>query len=719
MLQATTLPQTMPQRFTTGPRPTGLCVPELFFNRELSWLEAHAQLLEEAEDPSTPILERVKLLSFFSDKMDDFFMVRVADLQKQAVEARVAKDRHPDGLHPRAQLDAIARRTRQLLAQTYRCWSDSLRPALGAAGIHILNHDELNESQLHAVETFFQQVAFPLLTPMAIDPSHPKPVFRNRAIYVAALLSRRNVRGPQQLFAVVSLPQSLPRLVPVGGTGESAFVFLEDVITARMPKLFGGFDVVEWTTFRLTRDSDMASPPPEAGDIMQVLEMRLKARQRAQAVRLEIVGSTLSPLTRRLIEAETNRDLASAEEGSGVYLVPGPLDLGGLAPLAAIEGRNELRYPPVPCPPSPRKKRRQPENMFAKIASGDILLHHPYQSFDPVTEFVNQAARDPDVLSIGQTLYRTSGDSELVAPLIRAAENGKQVTAIVELKARFDEAANVRWAREMQRAGVHVVFGFADLKTHCKLLMIVRQEPDGPKGYVHLATGNYHHTALPYTDLGLFTADADIVADAGAVFNMLTGYAHKRRWRKLIVAPDNLHRRTIQLIEEQAQRARDGKSARIFAKLNSLGDPQVIEALYRASQNGVPIDLVVRGVCGIRPGIPGVSENIRVRSIVDRFHEHSRLFVFGPDAAAKVFLSSADWMPRNFHRRVEIMFPVENAELREHIVREIVPAYLRDNTKSRMLRTDGTYTRAIPASDDTPYRCQQDLIHVYCDDKTE
>jgi polyphosphate kinase len=383
-----------------------------------------------------------------------------------------------------------------------------------------------------------------------------------------------------------------------------------------------------------------------------------------------------------------------------------------MSELARLQGFDQLRDPPV-SPQTPRGIRRRGDDLFATISRRDILLHHPYDTFDTVVDFVSRAANDPKVLAIKQTLYRTSGDSPITRALIAAAEHGKHVTALVELKARFDEANNVSWARQLERAGVHVVFGFLDLKTHCKLSLVVRQEGANLRRYVHLGTGNYNPTtALIYTDLGLITANEDIVSDASALFNLLTGYSQGHRWRKLVVAPTDLQRRTIELIEEQAERARQGQPSRIFAKLNAVVDHRVIEALYRASQAGVPIDIIDRGVCGLRPGLPGISENIRVRSIVDRFLEHSRIYVFGPDSDAKVYLSSADWMPRNFYRRVEVMFPIEAAELKDRVLHEIVPAYLLDSVKSRLLQPDGTYLRIQPAPGEPPYRCQERLLSL-------
>jgi polyphosphate kinase len=686
-------------------------LPEHFVNRELSWLDFNARVLEEAEDATNPLLERVKFLSIFSSNLDEFFMVRVAGLREQAFGNGAPQDYTPDGMRPLAQLQLICTRTQELVAAQYRCWNNAVLPQLAEQGVRLLRYDELNDEQREALARFFQQRAFPILTPMAVDPAHPSPHYHNRSLYVAAMLERRRGLGPKQMFAVVQVPHVLPRLVPVGQAGSHHFMLLEDAMSAWLPELFGGFAVLAWTTFRITRDSDIELLEQESDDMLRLIEDRLKARQHGEAVRLELAADASDELSRLIIDEEYVRD-NSPEGYSEVYRIPGPLDLTAMIELTKLQGLDQLRDPPV-FPQTPRGIRRRSDDLFTTISRRDILLHHPYDTFDTVVDFVSRAANDPKVLAIKQTLYRTSGDSPITRALIAAADNGKHVTALVELKARFDEANNVSWARQLERAGVHVVFGFLDLKTHCKLSLVVRQEGNNLRRYVHLGTGNYNPTtALIYTDLGLFTADEDICADASALFNLLTGYSQGHQWRKLVVAPTDLQRRTIQLIEEQADLARRGQPSRIFAKLNALVDHRVIEALYRASQAGVPIDIVDRGVCGLRPGLPGISDNIRVRSIVDRFLEHSRIYVFGPDSDAKVYLSSADWMPRNFYRRVEVMFPIEAAELKDRILHEIVPAYLLDNVKARLIQPDGGFVRAQSAPGEAPYRCQERLLSL-------
>ena len=685
---------------------------EYFINRELSWLEFNARVLEEAQNPSTPLLERVKFLSIFSSNLDEFFMVRVSGLREQAFGDGAPQDFNPDGLNPIHQLRLISERTRELVAAQYACLADHVLPALANEGIRIVPHHEVAGSE--ALSNYFSETVFPIITPMAIDPSHPRPRYHNRGLYLAASLRRRKGLGPKYLFAVVQIPQVLPRLVPVRDEKKHTFVRLEELVAARLPELFGGFDVESHCSFRITRDGDLDVLEQESDDMLRMIEERLRQRRQADAVRLEISQDADDELYQTIRDHEHLRD-GSQRDSSGyseVYRVPGPIDLTGLMPLVGHPDCEHLRDRPF----SPRRApglRRHGEDLFDAIARRDILMHHPYDDFSPVVEFIRRAADDPQVLAIKQTLYRTSGDSPIVQSLMKAAESGKHVTAMVELMARFDEAANVDWARQMERSGVHVVYGFMDLKTHTKVALVARQEADSVRRYVHLSTGNYNPaTALIYTDLGLFTADEDITADASALFNLLTGYSQGHPWRKLTIAPDHLHERTIDLIDEQTSRAQKGKPASIIAKLNSIVDHRVIEALYRASQAGVSIDLIVRGICCLRPGIPGISDNIRVVSIVDRFLEHSRIFVFGEGESAKVFLSSADWMPRNFYRRVEVMFPIEAPSLKKRILREILPAYLKDNVRARDLASDGTYRVKTPTEGEPPFRCQHELLQL-------
>ncbi|MCC7474214.1 MAG: polyphosphate kinase 1 [Pirellulales bacterium] len=690
---------------------------EHFINRELSWLEFNARVLEEAEDASNPLLERAKFLAIFASNLDEFFMVRVAGLREQAFGELLPQDPPADGVKPLVQLQRIAARTEQLVGQQYACWNQAIVPALAAAGIRLHKVAALEAPDLKSLDKYFRQIVYPVLTPMAIDPAHPSPRFHNRGLYLAARLERVSGLGPARLFAVVQVPQVLPRLVPVVEDDKQNFVLLEDLVASRLPDLFGGYRILDHGTFRITRDMDVNLLEQEADDLLRSIESRLRARQRTEAVRLEI-SAGMHPAVRKMLVTE--EELHDSTKGAGglpsadyneVYAVEGPLDMTCLHELISRIDRKDLRDPPfVPRPPEDLYDYRE---LFAEIADHDILLHHPYESFAPVLDFIQLAARDPQVLAIKQTLYRTSGgDSPVIRALAEAAENGKHVTALVELKARFDEANNITWARHLERAGVHVVFGFMGLKTHGKVAMVVRKEGKKVRRYVHLSTGNYNpNTALVYSDLGLFTADKVMADDVSALFNFLTGYSQNHSWQKLVIAPTDLKRRTLELIGEQTRRAREGKKTRILAKLNSLVDRQTIEALYEASRAGVPIELLVRGICCLRPGLPGISENIRVTSIVDRFLEHTRIFVFGEGTKQQIFLSSADWMPRNFDRRVEVMFPVEDEKIRRRIIDEIIAIHLADNQRTRILQPDGTYTR--PKSDGAePRRAQQDLLFM-------
>lgn len=685
--------------------------PEHFINRELSWLEFNARVLEEAQDSTNPLLERVKFLSIFSSNLDEFFMVRVAGLREQVFGGVAAQDVPADGLRAMTQLLRISQRTRELVNDQYACFNDAILPELASENVNIIPQQDLDKSQKKLVNEFFRQRAFPILTPMAIDPSHPSPRFHNRGLYMVALLHRTSGLGPTDLFAVVQLPQVLPRFVRLGPTGVNDFILLEEILTAKSPELFGGYEIAHHAFFRVTRDMDYDLLDQEGDDLLQVIEQRLRKRQHSEAVRLEVDSRINRDLLGMIVEEENlhTKLEVDGEKYSEVYRVDGMLDMTSLMELVQLNTNRELVYKPF----EPRHPvgLRPKDDLFSEIAEHDILLHHPFDAFDPVVRFIETAAEDVNVLAIKQTLYRTSGDSPIVRALIQAAENGKHVTALVELKARFDEANNIVWARQMENAGVHVVYGFMDMKTHCKLALVVRQEGKKVRRYVHLGTGNYNpSTAKLYTDLGLFTSNRYFADDTTALFNFLTGYSQGHEWTKLIVAPQSLRRSTIELIREQADRARTGKSSRIFAKLNSLVDQDTIEALYDASQAGVPIELVVRGVCCLRPGLPGISESIQVRSVVDRFLEHSRIMIFGAGQKPKVLLSSADWMPRNFERRVEVMFPIESPSLIQRICKEIVPIYLNDNARARVLKSDGTYERVVPWNGEAEHRSQYDLL---------
>jgi polyphosphate kinase len=654
-------------------------------NRELSWLSFNERVLAEASDPSVPLGERFKFQSIVASNLDEFFMVRVAGL-KQAVAGGVVET-GADGMLPAEQLTAISARAHAMVNALYRNWQQEIAPGLAnEAGIAILRPAQLNAEQKSFLEGRFRKDVWPVLTPLAVDQGHPFPVLRNRSLNLAILLHKEKSRVNRRhaIVAVVQVPAVLPRLVevPAAAPGEAAFVLLEDVITMHVGDLFPGFRVVGCSAFRVTRNFDLSIDEDEADDLLKTIQKELRRRERGQAVRLEIAADIPAELEGFL------REVLRLERDD-VYSVDGPLHLADLAPLYGRDVLWDLKDEPfVPQMVAPLLDAGDP---FRVIAERDVLLHHPYESFDHVVEFISEAASDPAVLAIKQTLYRTSVDSPIIRALIRAAENGKQVTAVVELKARFDEGPNIAWARVLEEAGVHVVYGLVGLKTHCKMSLVVRREAGAIKRYVHMSTGNYNpSTARLYGDISFFTAREAFADDAGALFNLLTGYASPPSWKRFSVAPVGLSTRVVELIDRERG---FGPKGRIVAKMNSLVDPEVIRALYRASQAGVKIDLLVRGICCLRPGVPGVSENITVTSVVDRFLEHARIFHFEAGGKREVYLSSADWMPRNFIRRVEIMFPIEDEGLRERLVNEVLGTMLGDNVKAWRLGPDGAYQR--------------------------
>ena len=672
---------------TVSEKDSKLIGPEHFINRELSWLEFNARVLEEAEDETNPLLERVKFLSIFSSNLDEFMMVRMSTVRSQLQGLAEPEDRVPEQLTIEQLFDQAHTRTHELVARQYECLNQQVMPRLAQEGIRLLLPDELSAEQKTFMETYFRQTVFPVLTPMAIDPSHPTPHLRSRGLYLAAMIEQRWARagGPKRLLAAVQLPTVLPRLIRLPG-GANHFILLEQVVASRLDQLFGGSDVACWTTMRITRDADLDIDGDQVlHDLSQAVEEGLKALRHREVVRLEVAAGT----NEKLMDSICGPMKLSRQE---IYEIDGPLDLTAFMDWHGLPGYAHLRDEPFTA--------RRPQGLeegtdfFRTIRQRDVLIHHPFESFNCVVEFLTQAANDPDVLAIKQTLYRAGSESPVIRALIGAAEKGKNVTAVVELLARFDEQSNVNWARQLERAGVHVVYGFVDLKTHCKVTLVVRREGDKLRRYVHLGTGNYNATtARLYTDFGLFTCRRRFGEDATALFNFLTGYSRGHTWQRLTISPQDLHARTIQLIHRETQKATEGTGGRIFAKLNALVDPEVIEALCRASRAGVQISLLVRGSCCLRPGIPGVSENIRVFSILDRFLEHSRIYVFGQGDDADVFLSSADWMPRNFQRRVEMMFPVIEPALKRRILNFILPTLLADNVKTREMSPDGKYHR--------------------------
>ncbi|HVR64464.1 MAG TPA: polyphosphate kinase 1, partial [Polyangia bacterium] len=666
----------------------------LFINRELSWLEFNGRVLEEARDPAVPLLERLKFLTIVASNLDEFFMVRVAGL-KQQLSGNVAET-PPDGLTAAQQLSAVSARAHAMVAEQYRQWKTDIAPGLEQAGVRMVRPGQLTGEQRATFLSYFSREVWPVLTPLAVDPGHPFPILRNRSLNLAILLhkEREKVARRETIIAVVQVPSVLARVmeVPVAGvvpaTADGApphrfsFLLLEDLIAMQAGELFPGFRVVGCSAFRVTRNFDLSIDEDEADDLVKTIQKELRRRERGSAVRLEIAHDSPPEVVGFL-------RTALRLENDDVYLIDGPLHLADLGPIYARDDLREFKdeaFSPQIVPPL-----QEYDDIFRVIAQRDILLQHPYESFEDVVEFISEAASDPNVLAIKQTLYRTSADSPIVRALIRAAENGKQVTAVVELKARFDEAPNIQWARTLEDAGVHVVYGLIGLKTHCKVALVVRREGQHIKRYVHLSTGNYNpSTARIYGDLSYFTARDAYADDAGALFNLLTGYSSPPSWKRFAVAPLGLHERIIALIEREAAL---GGRGRIVAKMNALVDAAVIKALYRASQAGVSIDLIVRGICCLRPGVPGVSDNIRVVSVVDRFLEHARIFYFENGGKREVYLSSADWMPRNFLRRVEVMFPIDDDGLRDRVVNEILETTLADNVKARRLLADGSYVR--------------------------
>ena len=664
--------------------------PKLFINRELSWLEFNGRVLEEAEDHTLPLLERLKFYSIVGSNLDEFFMVRVAGL-KQQLASGVA-DTRADGMLPQEQLAAIALRTHTMMAGHDKVWAEISAELSGQQRLQILSPSELNPDQVAAGRAHFVNQVFPALTPLAVDPGHPFPHLRNKSLNVAVSLQpqqlgrKRRRETPESSLAVVQVPGVLGRLVRLpAAADQNAFILLEALIGAHAGDLFPGYQVLHTTAFRVTRNWDLAVDEEESEDLLSTIQDELRRRDRGAAVRLEI-ASNAGPE----IERELTRSLHL--DASDVYRMAGPLQPSDLMALGDFDPRPELRVEPL-VPAVPRLL--QGSSVFDLVEQQDVLLHHPYESFEPVVRFIEEAADDPNVLAIKQTLYRTSGDSPFVRALSKAAENGKQVTAIVEIKARFDEANNIAWARRLEENGVHVVYGLIGLKTHCKVALVVRRVNGEIRRYVHLGTGNYNpNTARQYTDLSFFTSRAQFAYDVSALFNMLTGYSEAPKWARLSAAPIDLQKKVISLINREADRARKGEPARIVAKLNALVDPSVIRALYAANAAGVETMLQVRGICCLRPGVPGVSDKIRVVSVVDRFLEHSRVLAFGVGEKTEVYLSSADWMPRNFIRRVEVMFPIESVPLKTRLLEEVLGAGLRDNVKARELQADGSYTRA-------------------------
>lgn len=654
---------------------------KVFINRELSWLEFDARVLGEAEDVLNPLFERLKFLSITASNLDEFFMVRVASLKDMVNAGYTKKD--IAGMTAAEQLAALDDRTHAFVKRQYKIYNDELVPALAREGFHIIgSHEELTHEQEIFVDKYFHEDVYPVLTPMAVDSSRPFPLIRNKTLNIAALLKKKNGDDGTE-FATVQVPSVLPRFVRLPGE-QDTIILLEEIIERNIDKLFLNYDILCAYPYRIMRNADLSIDEEDAADLLKEIEKQLKKRQWGQAIRLEVQGNIDKQLLKRL-KSELNIT------DSDIYRIDGPLDLTFLMKLYGSFDYAKLKTPKYM--PAPVPELMNGKNIFEAVRDGDILLHHPYQTFDPVVDFVRQAANDPGVLAIKQTLYRVSGNSPIVAALAAAAENGKQVSVLVELKARFDEENNIIWARKLEQAGCHVIYGLVGLKTHSKITLVVRREEDGIRRYVHLGTGNYNDsTAKLYCDMGLFTCSPAIGEDATAVFNMLSGYSEPVGWNKLSLAPLWLRDRFHYLVEREIRHAREGQEAHIIAKMNSVCDKDIIELMYRASKAGVKIELIVRGICCLIPQLEGVSENITVRSIVGTFLEHSRIFYFENGGNPEIYMASADWMSRNLDRRVEIMFPVEDAKLKKE-VKHILDVQLADNVKAQLMQPDGSYVR--------------------------
>ena len=678
--------------------------PKNFINRELSWLEFNRRVLEEAQDQRQPLIERVKFLTIVSSNLDEFFEIRVAGI-KQQIESETS-DVGPDGLSPSEVFDRIQKTVRQLVAAQYTLWNSDFLPELAKNGIYVREIAELPTKRAAWAHRYFLQEVVPMLTPLAVDASHPFPHLLNRSHNL--LVRAKTRRGSEPLHAIVQVPRVVPRLIlmPRGKGADEPweYIYLASLIKQHIGELFPGLILDGVHAFRVTRNSDLYIDDEEAENLLRTIEHELRRSSRGNAVRLEVEADCPKDFLSLLLEFF---NLSEAD----AYKLDGPLSMTHLQPLVANDAFGKLKDRPF----QPSRDPALPPHVdfFEVLRRQDVLLHHPYDSFDQIVELIEKAAKDPQVLAIKMTLYRTSGDSPIVGALISAANAGKQVTAIVELRARFDEAMNIQWARRLEEAGAHVIYGVVGLKTHCKMLLIVRRDADRLRHYVHLGTGNYHsRTARIYTDFSLLTSESKLTEEVATVFNTLTGLAGYPGLKKLMVAPFDMHSRLIQCIERERDNARAGKPARIVAKLNALVDQEMIEKLYEASCSNVTIDLIVRGICCLRPKIPDLSENIRVISIVGRFLEHSRMYYFENAGDPVVYLSSADWMPRNFYRRIEVAFPVETPALRDQVTNDVIPTFLHDRVKSRELQPDGTYRRLQPEGPEPSRQAQWQFREV-------
>ena len=670
--------------------------PEYYINRELSWLDFNHRVLEEAQDERNPLLERVKFIAIVANNLDEFFEVRIAGLMQ--LHESGARSNRPDQLSPDEMLRRCAEKAHQLVQDQDECWNQDLLPALAAEGIHIWESNKLTGEHRKFIKQYWEEELEPILTPIVVDPAHPFPRVLNKALCIGALLKSKG----QTMLGVVTVPRVLPRILRLPDRGgQIHFVTLAGIMDALLSELFRGYRLLASGPFRVTRNGDLYVNEEEADNLLEEIAEQLKNRRKGDAVRLEISNKASDRLVTLLQrQFELHDDL--------VYRVDGPVNFNRFMALYKEVPRPDLKdesFTPVKRSPS-----ETPESFFKTIRKQDILLHHPYDSFSTVTDFIRMAAIDPKVLAIKQTIYRTGDDSQVAQALIDAAERGKEVTVMVELKARFDEEANIEWAKRLEESGVHVIYGVMGMKTHCKLSMLVRRDEDHLRRYAHLGTGNYNQTTAGlYTDLGLITARPDITVEVAEVFNLLTAQHRKTSFQKLLVAPEGLMKGMLHRIDREIEHARKGEPAAIIAKMNGLMDPRIIRGLYQASQAGVQIDLIVRGICCLRAGLPGISENIRVYSIIGRFLEHSRVFYFANGGDEEIWLGSADWMNRNLRNRVEVVFPIEDEDLKKRVYRELLEFALMDRVKSRMMQSDGTYSRRQPAASE-PLFCLQDAL---------
>lgn len=660
-----------------------------YINRELSWLEFNQRVLEEAKDESNPLFERLKFLAIMASNLDEFFMVRVGSLWDQ-VQANF-KEKDPSGLTPIEQLESIGESTHKMSSEQQECYNNTILPCLRKEYIYILSLNELSDRDKAYIEKYYNSYVFPVLTPMVVDKSRPFPLILNKSLNIALLLEHRENKE-ETIFATVQVPSVLKRLVEISTEDNSKkFVLLEDIIKLNINSLFVGYKVMAMGAYRLTRNADLSIDEEGAEDLLETIEQSIKLRRWGATIKLEYERAMDDRILAIIKEEEEIED-------KSLYEVKGPLDLTFLFKLYATEGYSHLKFKDIKSVIS--RDLLQSEDIFQVISNRDIVLHHPYESFDSIVELIKAAAKDPQVLAIKQTLYRVSGKSPIVEALAEAADNGKQVTVLLELKARFDEENNINWAKRLEQAGCHVIYGLVGLKTHGKILLIVRREEDGIKRYVHMSTGNYNDvTANIYTDIGFITSNPYFGSDASTLFNMLSGYSQIRDLNKINIAPTNLRKKFLYLINREAENSRNGKKAKIIAKMNSLVDVEIIDALYKASNAGVTIELIVRGICCLKPGVAGLSENIVVRSIVGRFLEHSRIYYFYNAGDDVIYLSSADWMSRNLDRRVEILFPIEDKK-NSKVLKDILNVYLKDNVKARILNKDGKYVKPAVKGED-------------------